>query len=104
MSKVKGRKRGKGKHKKSQDLSGVVTTAKQPIKVTLVEGGILIAAAIAGAAAGAAIGRHSLIAGVPVAFLGVHKRNKYLIAAGLGLALSNGFQLKKQQNPVTTSV
>jgi hypothetical protein len=101
MSKGK-RKKGKGKGKRSQPLSGTVTTAKQPIRVTLIEGGIMIAAAIAGAATGAALGRHSLIAGVPVAFYGVHKRNKYLIAAGLGLALSNGFQLKKQQSAEAT--
>jgi hypothetical protein len=56
------------------------------------EGGLILLAAIAACGVGAAIGKHSLITGIPVTLIGVHKKNPYIVAAGLGLTLSNGFQ------------
>jgi hypothetical protein len=92
--------KGKGK-KGKKGLSGVAVTQEKSSYVdTAKEGGLMLLAAIAAGGAGAAIGKHSLIAGIPLTLFGVHKRNKYLIAAGLGLTLSNGFQLKNQ--PTTT--
>lgn len=67
---------------------------------TAKEGGLILLAAIAASGAGAAIGKHSLIAGVPLTLIGIHRKNKYLIAAGLGLALSNGFQKQNQSQSV----
>lgn len=59
---------------------------------TAKEGGLILLSAIAACGVGAAIGKHSLITGIPVTLLGVHKKNPYIVAAGLGLTLSNGFQ------------
>lgn len=89
------RRKRKGK-KKGGALSGVALDKDNPIVATLTEGGLLLLAAIAAGGAGAALGKHSLIAGVPVTLFGIHKKNKYIVAAGLGLTLSNGFQPKTQ--------
>lgn len=56
------------------------------------EGGLLVLAAIASGGVGAAIGKHSLVVGIPLTMVGVCKSNKYLAAAGLGFCLANGFQ------------
>lgn len=87
----RGKSKNKGK-KKGQPLSGVAQVIEHPIANTVTKGGLVLLAAIAAGGAGAALGRHSLIAGVPVTLIGFHKKNPYLIAAGLGLTLSNGFQ------------
>jgi len=84
----------KGKSKK-HSLSGV-NAATHTYMATAKEGGLILLAAIAAGGAGAAIGKHSLLVGVPLTLLGIHKKNKYLVAAGLGMTLSNGFQKKGQ--------
>lgn len=90
-----------GKTKKEKEaLSGTAVAQEQTYIDTAKQGGLMLLAAIAAGGAGAAIGKHSLIAGIPITLFGVHKRNKYIIAAGLGLTLSNGFQPKTP--PVTT--
>ena len=70
----------------------VTKETKKPILETLKEGGLILVSAIAAGGAGAAIGKHSLLIGIPVALWGIHKGNKYITSAGLGLCLSNGFQ------------
>jgi hypothetical protein len=98
-----GRKRRKSKrkhHRKSFGLSGISGAMEHPVVGTIAKGGLVLLAAIAAGGAGAALGKHSLIAGVPVTLIGFHKKNPYLIAAGLGLTLSNGFQLANQAAPV----
>jgi hypothetical protein len=97
------RKRKNRKGKKSRGLFGTPVTAqhKKAIGDTLKEGGLILLSAIAAGGAGAAVGKHSLLVGLPVTLFGIYKNNKYVTAAGLGLVLSNGFQLKKQ--PETTS-
>lgn len=87
-----GKKRKDKKSRKSGGLAGVSQVMKHPIAESIAKGGLLVLTAIAAGGAGAAVGRHSLLAGVPVAILGYYKKNNYLIAAGLGLTLSNGFQ------------
>jgi hypothetical protein len=87
------------KGKKNSGLAGTVKAAT-PYMQTAKEGGLMLLAAIAAGGAGAALGKHSFIAGIPVTLIGVHKGNKYVIAAGLGLVLSNGFQ--KQGNAATS--
>jgi hypothetical protein len=85
--------RGKGKNKtKGKDLSGVAQAMEHPIAQTVTKGGLVLITAIAAGGAGAALGKHSLIAGIPLALIGYHKKNNYMMAAGLGLCLSNGFQ------------
>lgn len=74
---------------------------KHPVAETITKGGLVLLAAIAAGGAGAALGKHSLVAGVPVALIGFHKKNPYVIAAGLGLTLSNGFQ---NQNKAVANV
>ncbi len=89
--------RGKGKNTNNKDqkqnaLSGTAQIVEHPVAQTVAKGGLVLLTAIAAGGAGAALGKHSLIAGVPVTLLGFHKKNPYIIAAGLGLTLSNGFQ------------
>lgn len=80
-------------------LSGMAGIMEHPLMETVTKGGLVVLAAIAAGGAGAALGKHSLLVGVPVALLGFHKKNPYIIAAGLGLTLSNGFQ---NQNKAST--
>lgn len=87
------------KGKKNSGLAGTAKAAT-PYVQTAKEGGLMLLAAIAAGGAGAALGKHSFLAGIPVTLIGVHKGNKYVIAAGLGLVLSNGFQ--KQASAATT--
>ena len=94
------RKKNYKNGKQSNSLFGIVQADQNTYMDTAKEGGLMLLAAIAASGAGAAIGKHSLIAGVPLTLVGIHKKNKYLIAAGLGLTLSNGFQ--KQGQPTTT--
>ena len=90
--------RNKKRKKKGHSLFGITEAAKLNYVDTAKEGGLILLAAIAAGGAGAAIGKHSLIAGVPLTLIGIHKRNKYLVAAGLGLTLSNGFQKPGQSS------
>lgn len=90
MGQGKNNKKGKGKN--HHELSGAAQVMEHPIAQTVTKGGLVLLAAIAAGGAGAALGKHSLIAGIPVTLIGFHKKNAYLIAAGLGLTLSNGFQ------------
>jgi hypothetical protein len=88
-------KKGKHKKKKGQHahgLSGVSQAMEHPVAQTVTKGGLVLLTAIAAGGAGAALGKHSLLAGVPLALVGYHRKNNYLMAAGLGLCLSNGFQ------------
>jgi hypothetical protein len=87
---------------KSKKNSGLAGTAKAaaPYMQTTKEGVLMLLAAIAAGGAGAALGKHSFIAGIPITLIGVHKQNKYVIAAGLGLVMSNGFQ---KAGAITTS-
>jgi hypothetical protein len=80
----------KGKSK-SKALAGAAK-ATSPYMLTAKEGALMLLAAIAAGGAGAALGRHSFAAGIPVTLLGVHKQNKYIIAAGLGIG---GFDIKQ---------
>lgn len=82
-------------------LAGTGNVLEHPVAQTIAKGGLVVLTAIAAGGAGAALGRHSLIAGVPVTLLGFHKKNPYIIAAGLGLTLSNGFQ---NQNKAAANV
>jgi hypothetical protein len=91
------------KGKKNSGLAGTVKVAT-PYMQTAKEGGLMLLAAIAAGGAGAALGKHSFLAGIPVTLIGVHKGNKYVIAAGLGLVLSNGFQKSGTTGTTTESV
>ena len=104
MGRKRKKNRGRGKRKSYKGLSGVAQVMEHPIANTVTKGSLILLAAIAAGGAGAALGKHSLIAGVPVTLVGFHKKNPYLIAAGLGLTLSNGFQRKDQQQVTTQGV
>ncbi len=97
MAKTK-RKKNK-KQNQEHALFGTAPVMEHPIAQTVTKGGLVVLAAIAAGGAGAALGKHSLLAGIPVTLIGFHKKNPYIIAAGLGLTLSNGFQ---NQNKTTT--
>lgn len=97
MGRVKGKRNKKGKQ--SNTLSGTAQVMEHPVTQTVTKGGLVLLTAIASGGAGAALGKHSLLAGIPVTLIGFHKKNPYIIAAGLGLTLSNGFQ---NQNKTTT--
>jgi len=93
VKKNKSKKQGQG-----HALFGTAPMMEHPVAQTVTKGGLVILAAIAAGGAGAALGKHSLLAGIPVTLIGFHKKNPYIIAAGLGLTLSNGFQ---NQNKTT---
>jgi hypothetical protein len=95
---AKTKKKNKKQHQ-GNALFGTAPVMEHPVAQTVTKGGLVILAAIAAGGAGAALGKHSLLAGIPVTLLGFHKKNPYIIAAGLGLTLSNGFQ---NQNKTTT--
>jgi hypothetical protein len=98
------KKQNKNRKRKSNPLFGTEQASGNNSYIdTAKEGGLILLAAIAAGGAGAAIGKHSLIAGVPLTLIGIHRKNKYLIAAGLGLTLSNGFQ-KPGQSSTTQGV
>lgn len=92
----------KKKNKQQNALFGTAQVMEHPVAQTVTKGGLVILAAIAAGGAGAALGKHSLLAGIPVTLLGFHKQNAYITAAGLGLILSNGFQ--NQNKPTVQGV
>jgi hypothetical protein len=96
MAKAKKKKNKKQNH--GHALFGTAPVMEHPVAQTVTKGGLVLLAAIAAGGAGAALGKHSLLAGIPVTLIGFHKKNPYVIAAGLGLTLSNGFQ---NQNKAT---
>jgi hypothetical protein len=55
-------------------------------------GGILVLTAVGGGFLGAAVGKHSFFLGIPVAMAGKYFDNEYIVAAGLGMSVANGFQ------------
>ena len=92
----------KKKNKEQNALFGTAQVMEHPVAQTVTKGGLVILAAIAAGGAGAALGKHSLLAGIPVTLLGFHKGNAYITAAGLGLIMSNGFQ--NQNKPTVQGV
>jgi hypothetical protein len=94
-------KNKKGRGRKGASLSSIEAVTQHPAVKSILEGGLVLLTAIAGGGAGAALGKHSLVAGVPVALFGIYKNNKYLTALGIGLTISNGFQ--KATSPGTTT-
>ncbi|HRJ29906.1 MAG TPA: hypothetical protein PLV21_06565 [Cyclobacteriaceae bacterium] len=95
---AKTRRKKNKKQKQGHALFGATPVMEHPVAQTVTKGGLVLLAAIAAGGAGAALGKHSLLAGIPVTLVGFHKKNPYIIAAGLGLTLSNGFQ---NQNKTT---
>lgn len=71
----------------SVEYSGPAANSSEAYIATAKEGGLIVIAAIAACGVGAALGRHSLIAGIPVTLIGVHKGNPYIVAAGLALTV-----------------
>lgn len=88
------RRKKRNKRKSHHGFFGIgeKPSGKTTYLKTAKEGLFVLLSAIAAGGAGAALGKHSFLAGIPVAVLGVHHNNKYVLAAGLGLVLSNGFQ------------
>lgn len=83
------RKKGK-KSKKRGGLSGITAAvSKGKALNALKEAGLLLVAGIAGGGAGAAIGKNSLLLGIGTTLAGAYFDSKYVMAAGLGLAVSN---------------
>jgi hypothetical protein len=83
--------RRKGKRsKKHGGLSGI-TSAMNKGKVfsSFKDAGLLLLTGIAAGGAGAVLGKNSLFASIPVAVIGAYTDNKYIMAAALGLAVSN---------------
>lgn len=89
---AKAKKNKNKKQNQGHALFGDAPVMEHPVAQTVTKGGLVLLAAIAAGGAGAALGKHSLLAGIPVTLIGFHKKNPYVIAAGLGLTLSNGFQ------------
>ena len=95
QNKNQNQNKNKTKHSQAHQgtaLFGTAQIMEHPIAQAITKGGLVLLTAIASGGAGAALGKHSLLVGIPVTLFGFHKKNPYLIAAGLGLTLSNGFQ------------
>ena len=58
-------------------------------KETLIDAGVGL---VGGGLVGAAIGKYSLLAGLPVAIYGQHKNNRWARNIGMGMILANGYQ------------
>jgi len=83
------RKKGK-KSKKHGGLSGITSGfSKGRALGSLKDAGLVLLAGIAAGGAGAAFGKHSLLASIPVTIAGAYFDNKYILAAGVGLAVAN---------------
>ena len=65
------------------------SASKNTIGSSLQKGGLVLLSAVTAGAVGAVIGKHSLLAGIPVTLLGIYKNNPYITAAGLGITLSS---------------
>lgn len=91
--------------KKSKELGlfGVPVETTNKVKETAIETGLTLASALGGGVVGAAIGRPSLLLGLPIIILGIFNRNKYIAAGGLGMCLANGFQSKTNEEETETS-
>lgn len=74
--------------RRSTGLMGLSAHKTQSIKHTAIQGALSIGSALIGAGIGAAIGRPSFLLGLPVIFLGVHKKSMPLMALGMGVSVS----------------
>ncbi|MFD0998692.1 hypothetical protein ACFQ21_05210 [Ohtaekwangia kribbensis] len=83
------RKKGK-KSKKRGGLSGITgaITKGNNVDALKTAGGILLAG-IAGGITAAAVGKISLLASIPVLFIGAKTENKFILAAGASLAVTS---------------
>lgn len=79
---------------KGAGLPGEVAalTKKHGLGMSTKEGLLLAVTSIAAAGAGAALGKHSLLPGLALTIWGVHKQNKFLTAAGLGVSVTSGYK------------
>jgi hypothetical protein len=64
-------------------------TVLNSTKETFIDAGVGL---VGGGVIGAAIGKYSLIAGLPVAIFGHFKDNRWAKALGMGMILANGYQ------------
>lgn len=99
---AKRRPRQYTKKRKELGLFGVPVETTNKIKDTAIETGLTLASALGGGVAGAAIGKPSLLLGLPIIIIGVFNRNKYIAAGGLGMCLANGFQPKETEDTQTS--
>jgi hypothetical protein len=102
MSKTKKKKRKRSKvssyrkkRKPNKNLSGIEiatgTNIPEPVREAVRVGCIMLSG-FAASWIGAGMDKYSLVAGVPLAAYGIHKRNPLLSSIGMGLILSNGYQ------------
>lgn len=99
----KGKRRSK-KKSKELGLFGVPVETTNKIKDTGIEFILTAASAVAGSGVGAAIGKPSLIASLPIIVFGIYRKNNYITAAGVGMFLSNGFQPKTSSDTTTNGI
>jgi hypothetical protein len=99
---------GRGRKKRKKGNHTLAGTQQQQQAMTYgdtaKQGGLILLTAIAAGGVGAVFGKHSLIAGIPVTLFGIYKKNNYIVAAGLGLTMSNGFQKKAEAHPPAETV
>jgi hypothetical protein len=83
-----------------------LSVSKQKVGDASMHSGLQVVTLIIGGAIGAAIGKPSLLAGLPVVFAGNYKNHAYLTTLGLGMVLSNGFNALNSANaaPATPAV
>jgi hypothetical protein len=78
----------KRRKRRSRGLMGLSAQKTSSLKSTAMQGALTLGAALMGAGLGAAIGRPSFLAGIPVILWGVHKKSMPIIAGGIGMSVS----------------
>ncbi|MCU0430706.1 MAG: hypothetical protein MUF42_12145 [Cytophagaceae bacterium] len=94
MPKKKYKKQVRKYGPKAGGLSGISdakVTRPSTTKDYLLQGGGMILSGLAGAALGSALGKHSLLAGLPAIFAGLKLGNPYLISGAIGTITVAGY-------------
>lgn len=95
------RKRRYIKKTKELGLFGVPVETTNKVKDVAMDSGLMLASAVAGGIGGAAIGKYSFWAGLPIIVAGVIKKNTYISIAGVAMSMANGFQSQTQTTEET---
>lgn len=96
------RKRRYTKKSKELGLFGVPVETTNKVKDVAMDSGLILASAVAGGIGGAAIGKYSFWAGLPIIVAGVIKKNNYVAIAGVAMSMANGFQSQTQEDSQTS--
>lgn len=90
------------KKKKELGLFGVSVAMTNKVQDVSIDTGLVLASAVAGGIGGAAIGKHSFLAGLTTIVIGAIRKSKYIEVAGAAMCMANGFQSKPSEDTQTS--